>query len=80
MSWKEKKERVCVWGGGGGARVIGEVVVVVRLTSFSRPESVHERTNKICHLAIVNVCVIVILYTGNAQTSIPLLCFLVLIR
>ena len=30
----------------------------------------------ICHLAIVNVCVIIILSTGNSQISILLLCFL----
>ena len=30
----------------------------------------------ICHLAIVNVCVIIILYIGNTQISILLLCFL----
>ena len=32
----------------------------------------------ICHLAIVGVCVIVILYIGNTQISILLLCFLYL--
>ena len=32
----------------------------------------------ICHLAIVNVCVIIILSIGNIQISIPLLCFLYL--
>ena len=32
----------------------------------------------ICHLAIVNVCVIIILSTGNTQISILLLCFLYL--
>ena len=32
----------------------------------------------ICHLAIVVVCVIVILYIGNTQISILLLCFLYL--
>ena len=70
MSWKEKDEGVGVGGGGG--------VIVVRLMSFSRPESVHERTNTICHLTIVNVCVIIILPTGSTQTSIPLLCSLYL--
>ena len=30
----------------------------------------------ICHLPIANVCVIIILSTGNAQISILLLCFL----
>ena len=33
----------------------------------------------ICHLAIVNVCVIIILSLGNIQISILLLCFSVLI-
>ena len=33
---------------------------------------------KICHLAIVNVCMIIILYIGNTQISIMLLCFLYL--
>ena len=32
----------------------------------------------ICHLAIVNVCVIIILSIGNTQISILLLCFLYL--
>ena len=32
----------------------------------------------ICHLAIVNVCVIIILSIGNTQMSILLLCFLYL--
>ena len=32
----------------------------------------------ICHLAIVNVCMIIILYIGNIQISILLLCFLYL--
>ena len=32
----------------------------------------------ICHLAIVNVCVIIILSMGNTQMSILLLCFLYL--
>ena len=32
----------------------------------------------ICHLAIVNVCVIIILPIGNTQISILLLCFLYL--
>ena len=32
----------------------------------------------ICHLAIVNVCMIIILYIGNTQISILLLCFLYL--
>ena len=32
----------------------------------------------ICHLAIVNVCMIIILYIGNTQLSILLLCFLYL--
>ena len=32
----------------------------------------------ICHLAIVNVCVIIILSIGNTQISIPLLGFLYL--
>ena len=32
----------------------------------------------ICHLAIVNVCVIIILSIGNTQVSILLLCFLYL--
>ena len=32
----------------------------------------------ICHLAIVNVCVIIILSIGNTQISILLLCFLCL--
>ena len=32
----------------------------------------------ICHLAIVNVCVIIILSLGNIQISILLLCFLYL--
>ena len=32
----------------------------------------------ICHLDIVGVCVIVILYIGNTQISILLLCFLYL--
>ena len=32
----------------------------------------------ICHLAIVNVCVIIILFIGNTQISILLLCFLYL--
>ena len=32
----------------------------------------------ICHLAIVNVCVIIILYIGNTPISILLLCFLYL--
>ena len=31
-----------------------------------------------CHLAIVNVCVIIILSIGNTQISILLLCFLYL--
>ena len=30
----------------------------------------------VCHLAIVNVCVIIILSIGNTQISILLLCFL----
>ena len=32
----------------------------------------------ICHLAIVGVCVIVILYIGNTQIGIMLFCFLYL--
>ena len=32
----------------------------------------------ICHLAIVNVCLIIIVYIGNTQISILLLCFLYL--
>ena len=32
----------------------------------------------ICHLAIVNICMIIILYKGNTQISILLLCFLYL--
>ena len=32
----------------------------------------------ICHLAIVNVCVIIVLSIGNTQISILLLCFLYL--
>ena len=32
----------------------------------------------ICHLAIVNVCVIIILSIGNTQISILLLCFVYL--
>ena len=32
----------------------------------------------ICHLAVVNVCMIIILYIGNTQISILLLCFLYL--
>ena len=32
----------------------------------------------ICHLAIVNVCVIIIVSIGNTQISILLLCFLYL--
>ena len=32
----------------------------------------------ICHLAIVNICVIIIVSIGNTQTSILLLCFLYL--
>ena len=32
----------------------------------------------ICHLAIVNVCMIIILYIGNTQINILLLCFLYL--
>ena len=32
----------------------------------------------ICHLAIVNVCMIIVLYIGNTQISILLLCFLYL--
>ena len=32
----------------------------------------------ICHLAIVNVCMIIILSIGNTQISIMLLCFLYL--
>ena len=32
----------------------------------------------ICHLAIVNVCVIIVLFIGNTQISILLLCFLYL--
>ena len=32
----------------------------------------------ICHLAIVNVCVIIIVSIGNTQISILLLCFLFL--
>ena len=32
----------------------------------------------ICHLAIVNVCVFIILSIGNTQISILLLCFLYL--
>ena len=31
-----------------------------------------------CHLAIVNVCMIIILYIGNTQISILLFCFLYL--
>ena len=33
----------------------------------------------ICHLAIVNVCVIILLSIGNTQISILLLCFLYLL-
>ena len=33
---------------------------------------------RICHLAIVNVCVIIILSIGNIQISTLLLCFLYL--
>ena len=32
----------------------------------------------ICHLAIVNVCMIIIFYLGNTHISILLLCFLYL--
>ena len=32
----------------------------------------------VCHLAVVNVCMIIILYIGNTQISIMLLCFLYL--
>ena len=32
----------------------------------------------ICHLAIINVCMIIILYIGNTQINTLLLCFLYL--
>ena len=38
----------------------------------------YEDVSTICHLAIVNVCVIIILSIGNTQISILLLCFLCL--
>ena len=45
------------------------VVVVVVVVDF---------LTTICHLAIVNVCVIIILSIGNIQISTLLLCFLYL--
>ena len=49
-------------------------VVIFVFVGFVAPDVL----TTICHLAIVNVCVIIILSIGNTQISILLLCFLYL--
>ena len=54
------------------------VFVVVVLVFFLVFFVASDFLTTICHLAIVNVCVIIILSIGNTQISILLLCFLYL--
>ena len=58
------------WGGGGWF----VVVLVFGLLCFVA----FDFLTTICHLAIVNVCVIINLSIGKTQISILLLCFLYL--
>ena len=62
--------------------ILSSFYTVTRIVNVEEPttESPEELVasdfwTTICHLAIVNVCVIIILSLVNTQISIPLLCF-----
>ena len=58
-------------------RIFG-VIPIIKLQTVPKQQTDSDVLTTICHLAIVNVCMIIILSIGNTQISILLLCFLYL--